>query len=132
MELTLNSFLQFLYLYHFQVRKKPLKRAIKLEGEVDKGNIIQLAILAVDSMKVDRGCLIYVIINKIIYKKNASSYYVVYKGSIIKGIIQQHLLTKLPKATLELMRLKDIKEIWTSHQCISIHEAIVNISLIGG
>ena len=41
----------------------------------------------VDSMKVDGGNLTYTIVDKIIHKKNAPSYCIAYKGSVIKGII---------------------------------------------
>ena len=44
--------------------------ATKLEGEIEKRDIIHLAIPVANSIKVDRENLICVIVNKIIYKKN--------------------------------------------------------------
>ena len=86
------------------------KRATKLEGEIEKGDIIHLAIPAVDSTKVDGGNLTCIVINKIIHKKNTSSYHIACKGGVIKGIIQRHLLTKVLKGTLKLIGLTNMEE----------------------
>ena len=102
-----------------------------LEGKIEKGDIVHLAISMVNSTKVDGGNLTCTIVDKIIYKKNAPSYYIICKGSVIKDIIQHHLLTKVLKATPKLIGLTNIEEIWTSQQCVSICEVITNMSLVG-
>ena len=102
-----------------------------LEGKIEKGDIVHLAISMVNSMKVDGGNLTCTIVDKIIHKKNAPSYYITCKGSVIKDIIQHHLLTKVLKATPKLIGLTNIEETWTSQQCVSTCEAITNMSLVG-
>ena len=59
----------------------------KLEGEIEKEDIVHLAIPTVDSAKVNGGNLTCVIVNKIIHEKNALSYCITCEGGMIKGII---------------------------------------------
>ena len=63
------------------------KRVTNLEGKIEKGDIVHLAISMVDSTKVDGGNLTCTIVDKIIHKKNALSYYITCKRSVIKDII---------------------------------------------
>ena len=102
------------FTYLKKQREQICKMVTKLEGEIEKGDIIHLVIPAVNSTKVNGGNLTCFVINKIIHKKNAPSYHITCKSSVIKGIIQYHLLMKVLKTTPKLMGLTDMKETWTS------------------
>jgi hypothetical protein len=94
------------------------KRARKVDGKVKEGNIVQIGLSTVDSMKVDSKNLMLVVVE--ITEKGM--YRLAAKNGVLKNVYPRHVISLVKNATKELMGLEDAYNGWQGMSKITERE----------
>jgi hypothetical protein len=104
------------------------KRARKVDGKVKEGNIVQIGLSTVDSMKVDSKNLTLVVVE--ITEKGM--YRLAAKNGVLKNVYPRHVISLVKNATKELMGLEDAYNGWRGMSKITEREVARATSIVEG
>jgi uncharacterized protein Veg len=104
------------------------KRAKKIDGNVEVGNIVQIGLSDVDSTKVDSKNLTLVVVE--ITEKGR--YRLAAKNGVLKNVYPRHVISLVKNATKELMGLEDAYNGWRGMSKITEREVARANSIVEG